>query len=414
FESAIKLLAFLLVGIFVTYGLFDGFGDILEKIRSTPYANRLLIGEGGTFTVLQWTTFTFLSMMAILFLPRQFHVSVVENSSTEHIKKAMWLFPLYLFLINIFVLPIAYGGLLLGGKELEADYFVLTIPLYQGKSVLALFAFIGGCSAATAMIIVESLALSTMVMNSLVMPAVLGFKGMRGFHTMILNMKRVVIVATIFLGYVFSMYIGEFYSLVDIGLKSFEAVSIFAPSFLLGLYWKGGNRKGAFAGIMAGFVIWIYTLLIPALMRAGLIEAQGVFEEIFSSKLLNPTALFGLEGMDRWSNSLFWGLTMNLFLYVSISLLTKQSDEETRQSIIFVDAYSPEHFGVTEQTKTVDEIENMLAEYIGPEEAEKEVRRFLRRNGLSRESLDQEWLRRLRSEAETILSGALGPSISKL
>ncbi|MGW8273269.1 MAG: ATP-binding protein, partial [Thermodesulfovibrionales bacterium] len=183
---------------------------------------------------------------------------------------------------------------------------------------------------------------------------------------------------------------------------------------LLGLYWKGGNRKGAFVGILAGFVIWIYTLLIPALMRAGLIETSGVVERIFSSKLLNPTALFGLEGMDRWSNSLFWGLAINLFLYVSISLLTRQSDEETRQSIIFVDAYSPEHFGVAEGAKTVDEIENMLAEYIGPEEAASEVRGFLRRNRLSREDLDQEWLIRLRSEAEMILSGALGPSMSKV
>ena len=114
--------------------------------------------------------------MAILFLPRQFHVTVVENSDVSHVSKAMWLFPLYLLLINIFVMPVAFGGILLGGSQLEADSFVLTIPLSKGNSLLALMVFIGGFSAATGMIIVESLALSTMVMNSLVMPAIFRFQ----------------------------------------------------------------------------------------------------------------------------------------------------------------------------------------------------------------------------------------------
>jgi sigma-B regulation protein RsbU (phosphoserine phosphatase) len=189
----------------------------------------------------------FLSMMAIMFLPRQFHVAVVENSDVSHVSKAMWLFPLYLFLINIFVLPVAFGGLLLGGSEQNADSFVLTVPLSQGRNYLALFAFIGGFSAATSMIIVESLAISTMIMNNLIMPGLYRFNKTEGLN----------VILPIFLGYFFAVYIGEFYSLVDMGLKSFEAVTIFAPSIILGLYWKKGNRYGAIAGVIGGFVIWL-------------------------------------------------------------------------------------------------------------------------------------------------------------
>ena len=411
FESAIKLVAFLLVGFFVTYGLFDGFGDIARRIQDGPYASLMTLGPGSSSTYLEWTSLTLLSMMAILFLPRQFHVAVVENSSPDHLRKAMWLFPLYLFLINIFVLPIAYGGLLLGGSQQQADYFVLSIPLTNGTPILAVVAFIGGFSAATAMVIVESLALSTMVMNSFVMPMLFGITIPR-MHTVILNIKRAVIIGCVLLGYVFAVSVGEFYSLVDIGLKSFEAVTIFAPSLLLGIFWKGGNQKGAIAGICAGFAVWIYTLLIPALMRAGIIERGGPLEALFQSTLLNPNALFGVTGLDRWSHSLFWGLLLNLLFFVAVSLFTRQTDEETRQAIIFVDSFSPGHFTATNQPASLAEIEDILGQYIGPAEAREVVERFLRRYALSREMLAGEWLLRFREEAERILAGAIGPSLS--
>ncbi len=414
FESAIKLIAFLSVGFFVAFGLFDGFGDIFSRIKDSPYSMLMSIGEDSNVSFTEWTSLTFLSMMAIMFLPRQFHVSVVENSSYDHIKKAMWLFPLYLFLINIFVLPIAYGGLLLGESQQNADYFVLSIPLNQGIPALALFAFIGGFSAATAMIIVESLALSTMVMNSFVMPAVWRMDAMRGFYVMILNTRRIIILGLVFLGYAFAVYIGDFYSLVSIGLKSFEAVTIIAPSFLLGLYWKGGNKKGASAGILAGFTVWVYTLMIPALMRAGIISDTGTLGTLFHSSFLNPTALFGLEGLDRWSHSLFWGITLNLFFYVTVSIFTKESEAETRQTMIFVDSYSPLQLELSSKQDSVAEIEKVLAEYIGPAEASNTVNAFLQRHNLTAESVSIEWLVKLRRQAEIILSGALGPSISSL
>jgi PAS domain S-box-containing protein len=413
FESAIKLVAFLAAGIFVTYGLFDGFADIFEKIKSGPYASLMRIGPGSEVSFLEWTSLTFLSMMAIMFLPRQFHVAVVENYSADHIKKAMWLFPLYLFLINIFVLPIAYGGLLLKDIPSTADYFVLSIPMHYGHPLLTIIVFIGGFSAATAMIIVESVALATMVMNSFVVPTLWDLSAIKNFYSVILNIKRFVIIGCVLLGYLFAVSIGEFYSLVDIGLKSFEAVTIFAPSILLGLYWKGGNKKGAIAGIVAGFCVWTYTLLIPAFTRAGIVEPGGLMESIFNSRLLNPTALFGLSGLDRWSHSLFWGMLLNTGCYVGVSLFTRQSDAEMRQAIIFVDSYSPLQFTHGQGASTREEIEGILGQYLGPTEARETIESFLKRNGLQGR-LSQEGLLKLRQEAEQILSGALGPTISTL
>ncbi len=414
-ESAVKLLAFLAAGIFVTYGLFHGFGDIMTRIEAGPYASLTRIGKGSGVSFFEWTSLTFLSMMAILFLPRQFHVAVVENTSADHIRKAVWLFPLYLFLINIFVLPIAFGGLLLGSViPSPADYFVLSIPQHYGKALLSVAVFIGGFSAATAMIVVESVALSTMVMNSFVVPALWDLRTLPNFRTLILNAKRLIIVGCVFLGYVFAVSVGEFYSLVDIGLKSFEAVTIFAPSILLGLYWKGGNRKGVMAGITAGFAVWIYTLLIPALMRAGIIVPGSTMEAVFNSKLLNPTALFGLEGLDRWSHSLFWGLFLNVTLTVGVSLLTKQSDEETRQAIIFVDSFSPRHFTTSARPSSIAEIEDILGQYLGPGEARELTDSFLARQGLQRETATGEQLLHLREEAERVLAGLIGPSLSSL
>jgi PAS domain S-box-containing protein len=413
FESLIKLVAFLLVGIYVTYFLFDGFGDIFERIKDSEFGDLLYTGTGTQVSYTEWASLLFLSMMAIMFLPRQFHVAVVENSDISHVSKAMWLFPLYLLLINIFVMPLAFGGLLLGGRQADADLFVLTIPLGQGKSLFALLAFLGGFAAATGMIIVESIALSTMVMNHLVMPAIYRFHEMKGFPAVILNLKRVVILGCVFFGYIFAVSIGEFYSLVDIGLKSFEAMTIFAPSIILGLYWKRGNKAGALAGITAGFIVWFYTLLIPALLKAGIIVEQGFFSMLINSSVLNPHALFGLRGLDKWSHSLFWGLFFNLFFYVGLSILTGQDSEEERQSLVFVDSYSPQTLP-GRADYTLQEIEAVLEQYLGKRESREIVEGFLLRNQLSRDHLTPLALSRLRDEALRILSGSLGSAIATI
>ncbi|MBU1566088.1 MAG: hypothetical protein KJ630_10715, partial [Proteobacteria bacterium] len=413
FESLIKLVAFLAVGIFVTYGLFDGFGDIFNQIDNSAFSYLLNIGGDAAVGYQEWASMLFLSMMAILFLPRQFHMAVVENSDPSHIAKAMWLFPLYLFLINIFVLPIAFGGILLGNSQLEADSFVLTIPLSQGKSVLALLVFIGGFSAATGMVIVESLALSTMMMNSLVMPAILRFKHVHGFPSLILNIKRILIIGCVFLGYFFAVFIGRFYTLVEIGLKSFEAVTIFAPALILGLYWKRGNRKGAMAGIIAGFVIWFYTLLMPALIKAEVISKEGLMSFFLLNDFLNPQSLFGLKGLDKWSHCLFWEMLFNLVTYIGVSLFTSQDEDEERQGLLFVDSYAPELMS-KKSLYTIAMIEDILGQYVGKTEALDITSRYIVNEGINRQNITREELIRLRNEAERVLSGVLGSSISTI
>ncbi len=414
FESIVKLVAFLAVGVYVTFVLFGGYFDIFDRIRQTEFGHLLYMGQGTELSYSQWGSLMLLSMMAIMFLPRQFHVTVVENYDIKHLRKAMWMFPLYLFLINIFVLPVAFGGLLLGGSQSLADTFVLTIPLNQGKSYLALFVFLGGFSAATGMIIVSSLAISNMVMNNLVMPVIYRrFHEMKGFPVVILNIKRLIIMGCVFMGYYFAVSIGEFYTLVDIGLKSFEAVTIFAPAFLAGLYWKRGNRYGAIAGISAGFIIWFYTLLMPALLRAGVLQSEGILAQIINSKLLNPTALFGLTGLDKWTHSLFWGLLFNIGLYVGVSIFTKQNAEEERQALLFVESYSPR---VVPEMSSYNALKvgDILSQYIGKREADAVIYGFTRRHDILIDDMSPHDLMLLKDEARRVLSGALGSTIANI
>ncbi|RJR17539.1 MAG: PAS domain-containing protein [Desulfobacteraceae bacterium] len=413
FESLVKLVAFLAVGIFVTFGIFGGFGDILSRVQASEFKHLLALGSGSVVTFQEWASLLFLSMMAVMFLPRQFHVAVVENSDTSHVNKAMWLFPIYLFLMNIFVLPIALGGLLLGNPRTEADAFILTIPLAEGRPLLALLVFIGGFSAASGMIIVESLALSTMVMNSLVMPAIFKFRQIKRFPSLILNVKRLIIIGCVFLGYFFALSIGGFYTLVQIGLKSFQAVTIFAPALILGLYWKRGNKYGAIGGITAGFVLWFYTLITPALIRAGVFPIQWLGDALMQSDLFNPQALFGLKGLDKWTHALIWGLLFNLVVYTALSLFTSKREEEERQALFFVESYEPQLLP-PKSAYTAEQIEEILSHYIGQQEASEIVESFFQRQGIDRESPSQSDLMRLRDEAEGILSGALGSSIATI
>lgn len=415
FESIVKLVTFLLVGLFVTYRLFNGFGDIFDRIKDSEYSVLLFLGTGTGAEYSEWSALLFLSMMAIMFLPRQFQMAVVENYDESHITKAAWLFPLYLFLINIFVLPIAFGGLLLGGTEKGADYFVLTLPLEHGARYLSILSFIGGFSAATGMIIVESIALSTMVMNSIIMPSLIRFHEDPEFPSIVLNIKRFVILLVVFLGYLFAVSIGEFYSLVDIGLKSFEAVALFAPAFFLGLYWKKGTKLGAIAGLIAGFSIWFYTLIVPALIKAGIIKNVGLVALLVNSEMLNPTNLFGIEVLGKWGHSLFWSMLFNIMIYIGVSVFTGQSKEEEMQSLVFVEYYEKRveelaHGG----SYTVSDIEDVLTQYLGRAEARYAIEGFLKRKKRKLDELTSKELFELRNEAENILSGAIGSSMAAI
>lgn len=341
FESVVKLLAFLAVGLFVTYGIFGGLGDVFQRAAASPELARLMQPDAqraGT-----WTALILLSGLAIIFLPRQFQIVVVENVDEAHLKRAVWLFPLYLLLINLFVLPVALGGLLhFDGKVFNPDIFVLTLPLAHGAHALALFVFIGGLSAATGMVIVETIALSTMVCNDLVMPWLLRSSWLqrerdRELSGLLLGIRRVAIVLILLLGYIYFRVAGEAYALVGIGLISFAAVAQFAPAMFGGMYWKQGTRAGAVAGLLGGFAIWLYTLLLPSFARSGWIDAGFVEQGLFGLGWLKAQALFGLSGFDEISHSLMWSLFANAGLYVAVSLNSRPDATEASQAERFVD-----------------------------------------------------------------------------
>ena len=233
--------------------------------------------EGRQLQLRMWfhpfgTLFAVAAMLSVILLPRQFQVMVVENVDERHVRRAAWAFPAYLLAINVFVLPIAAGGLLFfGAGRADAETFVLSLPLAGGHGALALTAFIGGLSAATGMVIVEAIAISTMVCNDLVLPLVLRLRryAERDLTGLILGIRRTVIVGLLLLGWLYFRIAGDAYALVSIGLISFAAVAQFAPALLGGMYWKGGTRAGALAGLAGGFLLWTWTLLLPSIAKSG-------------------------------------------------------------------------------------------------------------------------------------------------
>ena len=306
FESLVKLVAFLAVGVFVTFGIYHGFGDVFARASADPKLAPMLTpldGVAGSYA--SWVWLTILSMLAIMFLPRQFQVTVIENKDEKHLATAIWLFPLYMLAINVFVLPIAFGGRMhfpLG--NVDGDTFVLALPMAEHQEVIALLVFLGGLSAATGMVIVETIALSTMVCNDLVMPVLLRLKAFRlaertDLTRLLLGIRRGAIVLIVLLGYLYFRLAGEAYALVSIGLISFAAVAQFAPAVFGGIFWKNATRSGALAGLLAGFAVWAYTLLIPALARSDWLPASLLSEGPFGIALLKPLALFGLKGLDQ-------------------------------------------------------------------------------------------------------------------
>ncbi|HNA00823.1 MAG TPA: hypothetical protein PKL81_02710, partial [Ferruginibacter sp.] len=315
FESIIKLIAFLTVGVFVTYGLFNGFEDIFSKASANADLKKLFQLQGNT-SYTSWIGLTLLSMLAVVFLPRQFQLLVVENVSESHLRKAVWLFPLYLLLINFFVLPIAFGGKILLGSGIHADHYVLALPQHFNAGFISMLTFLGGFSAATSMIIVETIAISTMMSNNIAMPVLLSARKFKArgdglLTNRILNIRRFSIFLIVLLAFLYDKLVAQHFSLVSIGMVSFAAVAQLAPAIIGGIYWKQASQKGAMAGICTGFVIWFFTAVIPSMARAGIVDAGINTHGLFGISWLKPFSLFGMEGMDSITHCFFWSMLFN-------------------------------------------------------------------------------------------------------
>lgn len=390
FESVVKLVAFLCVGLFVTYGMFNGFSDIFARAESNAALRKLFTIEGNGAHI-NWVTLTILSAAVIVVLPRQFQVLVVENIDERHFKKAMWLFPLYLLLINIFVLPIAFAGLMtFPDGAIKPDAYVLTLPMKEQAPLLALFAFIGGLSAGTGMIIMETIALATMVSNDLVMPLLLRVKALRleqrsDLTGLLLAIRRGTILLVLFLGYLYARTLGTSYALVTIGLVSFVAVLQFAPAILAGIYWKGATKEGALAGLLGGFAVWTYTLLMPSFARSGWLSSGFIEHGFMNIDWLKPYALFGLEGIDAISHATIWTMIFNIGLLTAFSLFTKQTMQERSQAVHFVDVFkqTADAGGQWRGRATVEELWSLLTRFLGHARSDQALARFEKEYGRS-------------------------------
>lgn len=421
FESVVKLVAFLAVGIFVTYGLYSGFSDLFAEAQAKDLSGLFTVSTDGDYGL--WMTMTLLSMAAIICLPRQFYITAVENPDESYLRKATWLFPLYLLVINIFVLPIALAGrLLFDGQAADADMFVLTVPLFHDQGVLALIAFVGGLSAATSMVIVAAIALSTMVCNDLIMPLLLRWKVLNinkndDLTGLLLTIRRVSILLVLILGYVYYLIASESYSLVTIGLVSFAAAAQFVPAIIGGIFWKGASYRGALTGLALGFLVWLYTLLLPSFAQSGWLPISFIEDGPWNIGLLKPYALFGMDGFDRLTHALFWSMLVNIGAYWLVSLLSQQTAIERIQGTLFVDV-----FGHSDDEKdsrywrgsaTIADLQQLVGRFVGgPRVAEAFSGFAASRNINLRKSQTADAT--MLDFAEKMLAGAIGSATARV
>jgi Na+/proline symporter/nitrogen-specific signal transduction histidine kinase len=419
FESIVKLLAFLAVGLFITFGLLGWGGPALPPITDSPQLRPLLEPSIAPFA--DWFAISLLAGLAVMLLPRQFQVAVVENSDERHLRRALWLFPLYLLLINLFVVPIAIAGLLkFPDGTVNADTFMLTLPIVFEQPWLALLVYIGGLSAATGMVIVETIALSTMVSNDLVLPALLRRWRRRppaaDLGRLLLIVRRSAIVVILLLGYLYYWLAGEAYALVSIGLISFVAVAQFAPAVIGGLYWRGGTREGALAGLSAGFLIWIYTLLLPSFAKSGWLPPAFAESGPGGLDILAPMALFGLTGWNEITHGLFWSLTANIGAFLLVSSLRAPNAAEASQAGIFVDTSRRTAYANVPLWRGSAEIKELMAlaeRFLGSARTRAAFAHYARSRGLDSPATlpadaDTVYF------AETLLSGAIGGASARV
>jgi Na+/proline symporter/signal transduction histidine kinase len=414
-ESIVKLAAFLAVGLFVTYWMFDGPGDLFSRALSRPDTAAVLTTAPSFSTVI---AMTLLSTVAIILLPRQFHVTVVENHSEAEIRRARWLFPLYLVLINLFVVPIALAGMLtFQPGQVDSDMFVLALPLSANASFFTIAAFIGGLSAATAMVIVESVALAIMVSNDLVVPFFLKRRsqlvtGRGDVGELLLRIRRIAIFLILVLAYLYYRAVGDA-QLAAIGLLSFAAVAQLAPAFFGGLFWRQGTARGAIAGLTVGILAWVYTLLLPSAAGSGLVSPSVLADGPFGIWFLRPTALFGLD-LPQLAHGVFWSLALNIMAYIGFSLSRAPEAIERVQADLFVpDAAPAPSFRLWRSAVTVDELTTAVARYIGQERTRSSFESFAaaKRIDLSPgSSADFQLLQ----HAEHLLASAIGAASSRL
>ncbi|KIN60721.1 Sensor histidine kinase [Sulfitobacter noctilucae] len=381
-ESVVKLVALLAVGIFVVWGLAGGPSETLARIDASAI---------GTWEVQssRWATLTLLSAAAFICLPRMFQVMVVENDDERYLQIASWAFPTYLLLMSLFVVPIAVVGLDLLPAGSNPDLFVLSLPLSQNQNGLAMLSFLGGFSSATSMVIVATLALSTMVSNHIVMPVWLalrqgGASQSGDVRSVVIRARRLSILMIIALGFSYYRASGGGGALAAIGTISFCGVAQFLPVLMGGIFWRGATHSGAFAGLFVGFGLWIFTLLLPSFGRDAVLPSEIFEQELFGLSILRPEALFGIEGIDPLVHAAFWSLSLNTLVFVVVSLITFPDPIERLQGAQFVNVL--EHAGPsrvwTTSAAAAEDLMIMTQRILGAPDAQRFFKAEAKRQGV--------------------------------
>ena len=379
-EAVVKLVALLAVGALVVWGIGDGPAAIFALAPE-----RLLTED--TFGP-RWAATTFLAAAAIMCLPREFQVMVVENADERYLRTASWLFPLYLFLICLFILPIAIAGLAFLPAGSNPDMFVLTLPMWAGQDTVAMLAFLGGFSSATSMVIVACIAISTMVSNHIAMPIALRLNWVRvgvsgEVRRFLLQSRRVSIGLLLLLGFLYFRLSGNPGALASIGLIAFAGVAQFLPCLVGGIFWRHANVAGALSGLAAGAAVWAYTLFLPSF---GLVAPEVMRDGAFGLAWLRPHALLGLAGHDPLVHSVFWSITFNTLLFVLASLAREQRPLERLQATLFVDVFrtpAGAASGLIRRTADLQGLSVLAQRILGSDEAREFFAHGARAQGLA-------------------------------
>lgn len=400
FESLIKLVALLALGGFAVFGVFGGPGGLDQWLEANPQALDALyapVQQG------PWASLLLLSFAAAFLLPRQFHMAFTENIEPRTLTVASWAFPLLLLLFNIAIPPILWAGTAMQLPG-DADYYGLTMALVGGQPVLTTLAFIGGISAASAMMIVTSLALAAMCLNHLLLPVSLPQRLVSGtnIYRWLLWGRRTLIAIVILAGYGFFLLLERNQGLVQLGLISFVAVAQFLPGIVGLLYWRRATRAGFLAGLLGGATLWCLTLLLPLLKSSGLITSSP-----------DLMALIPVGGSDKWQFATFWTLLLNSGLFVGVSLLTRQSDAERHAAQACCSQSIAPPVGAV-RMRTVPQFHDQLERIMGEDMAQLEVQRALDDLGMHASETRPTELRRLRERIERNLSGLIGPSLAHM
>ncbi|MGO9360158.1 MAG: NahK/ErcS family hybrid sensor histidine kinase/response regulator [Xanthobacteraceae bacterium] len=415
-ESLVKLTLFIVAGAFVTFWMFSP-SELIARAQHSPEALRAL---DHTPSIGNFLTMTVLSSFAIMLLPRQFHVSVVENTRDTEVSRARWLFPLYLVAINLFVIPVALAGLTsFSSGTVDSDMYLLALPMAHGSTFVSLAVFVGGLSASTAMVIVECVALAIMVSNDIVVPLVLRRSphwrdSGQNFAAFLLNTRRIAIVAIMLLAYVYYRSLGNA-QLATIGLLSFAAIAQLAPSFFGGLMWRHATARGALAGMVVGIAVWAYTLFVPSLAEFAPATTQWLQHGPFDIAALRPQALLGSE-LPPLIHGVVWSLALNCLTYVMLSLMRKPSSIERVQADLFVPgerAPMTPNFRRWRTTVTVQDILGTVAQYLGPERAQLEFDSFAAAQRMALERASPADFRLLR-HAEHLIASSIGAASSRV